>query len=348
MIFGPIEEIYFSDINFNDIFFDSLKEDYPAFLQWATKKSLQREKAYCLRSNGHFEAFLYLKIEEEPIQDIVPPIFSRALKVGTFKINPHGSRLGERFIKIILDVALMANIELIYVTIFDHHQKLITMFQEFGFINHGLKGEEKVYLKKLGNYSGNKFLDYPIISPNNVHKYLISIYPDYHTQLFPDSILSGEEEDTIIHDTSYTNSIHKIYLSGSIDASRIIESDLIIFYRTSDIPGRAYFRAVATSLGIVEEVRTSESFTNEQEFVDYCKSYSLFNESTLRSYCKKNAIAIKFLYTTAFNHKVIRKKLLENVGIPNDRWVIVPLNDQQFNHIIELANINPRLIHNTL
>lgn len=41
-----------------------------------------------------------MKIEEGPVTDILPLIVDkRILKLGTFKVNPHGTRLGERFLK---------------------------------------------------------------------------------------------------------------------------------------------------------------------------------------------------------------------------------------------------------
>lgn len=49
--------------------------------------------------------FLYLKTEgvNENYSDIVPPFKPmRRLKVGTFKVESTGFRLGERFVKIIL------------------------------------------------------------------------------------------------------------------------------------------------------------------------------------------------------------------------------------------------------
>ena len=42
----------------------------------------------------------------------------RRLKVGTFKVESTGFRLGERFIKIIFDNALHRNVDEIYVTLF--------------------------------------------------------------------------------------------------------------------------------------------------------------------------------------------------------------------------------------
>lgn len=342
MSFGPIQKLFFQDINFDDTFFDSLKEDYPGFETWVERKKRDGSTAFYLEDeNGAIDAFLYLKIEDGPISDIAPPLLvSRALKIGTLKVNPHGTRLGERFIKIIINHAVETNIDLIYVTVFAHHVALISLFEEFGFTEYGSKDEEKVFIKEIGHKTGDLVKDYPVVPVESNHKYLISIYPDYHTQLFPDSILFGEDGDEIIHDLSHTNSIHKVYLSGSSDSNKIEYGDLIVFYRTSDNQGPAYYRAVATSLCAVEEVRPSSSFNNEDDFVEYCRSYSLFDEGELRYYYRKRVTAIKFLYITAFKYKVIRKKLLEDIGIPNGRWVIVPLDDSRFNQLISISGIS--------
>lgn len=346
MSFGPIQKRFFQDINFDNPFFDSLKEDYPEFEVWVERKKRDGDKAFYLEDdNGDIDAFLYLKIEEGPISDITPQLLvPSALKIGTLKVNPHGTRLGERFIKIIINHAIEADIDIIYVTVFAHHLALISLFEEFGFIEYGSKVGEKVYIKKIGHITGDLVKDYPVVPVADNSKYLISIYPDYHTQLFPDSILFGEDGDEIIHDLSHTNSIHKIYLSGSSDSNKIEYGDLIVFYRTSDIPGRAYYRAVATSLCAVEEVRPSSSFSNEDDFVEFCRSYSLFDEGQLRYHYRKNVTAIKFLYITAFKYKVIRKKLLEDIKIPDGRWIIVPLNDSKFNQLISLSGISNKFI----
>lgn len=98
----------FADIDLNDTFFNSLKEDYPGFESWFEKKSKDNSKAYVQYTNDDLQAFLYLKNESgEELTDITParPACSR-LKVGTFKIDAHNSKLGERFVKKILDTAL--------------------------------------------------------------------------------------------------------------------------------------------------------------------------------------------------------------------------------------------------
>ena len=95
----------FKDIWFEDPIFDSLKADYAEFADWFKKKG--NHQAFTFRNGtGLLDGFLYLKMEDEPILDTIPPLpHALRLKIGTFKVNPHGTRLGERFIKRAFDVA---------------------------------------------------------------------------------------------------------------------------------------------------------------------------------------------------------------------------------------------------
>ena len=92
----------------NSTFFDTLREDYEgiAFDNWFKKKARNKEKAYIFKNeSGLLQGFLYLKDEYEDEPDylkVTPPLTpKRRMKVGTFKIEQTGFRLGERFLKII-------------------------------------------------------------------------------------------------------------------------------------------------------------------------------------------------------------------------------------------------------
>lgn len=123
----------------------------------------------------------------------------------------------------------------IYVTIFDKHDYLINLFKRYGFHSAGVKksdnGAENVLLKKR-QFTGNLEKDYPYINTNN-NKYLLAIYPKFHTQLFPDSILTTESS-SIIHDVSHTNSIHKVYISKIQMLGNLKKGDIVVIYRTAD------------------------------------------------------------------------------------------------------------------
>jgi predicted GNAT family N-acyltransferase len=135
----------FKDINLNDPFFDSLKSDYPEFVDWFRRKS--EEYAYVFEdSDNTIDGFLYLKPENEELDDIDEPLPKKPrLKIGTFKINSHGTRLGERFMKKSFDIAFDHEVKEIYVTLFEKQTQLIRLFEKYGFeyITTKTKGDNK-------------------------------------------------------------------------------------------------------------------------------------------------------------------------------------------------------------
>lgn len=74
------------------------------------------------------------------------------------------------------------------------------------------------------------------------NKYVLSIVPEYHTQLFPDSILKNEQKYDLIQDVSETNSIYKIYLCWMKGTRYLKTGDKLVIYRTSDFQGPAKYR----------------------------------------------------------------------------------------------------------
>jgi hypothetical protein len=112
-----VEKGYFGEVDISDDFFDSFREDYIGFDKWFARKC--DEEAYVCINEGNILGFLYIKIEDEhkAYKDIEPSFnLAKRLKVGTFKVESTGFRLGERFIKIILDNAIQYNVDEVYVT----------------------------------------------------------------------------------------------------------------------------------------------------------------------------------------------------------------------------------------
>ena len=131
-----IEFVAFSELNIDDDFFHSLIDDYEGFKDWFMRKSVQGEKAYVLRT-PILSGFLYLKYETEEDNSIYPPFCKkRRLKIGTFKIDAHGTVLGERFIGITLNKMIKDGFDETYVTIFDKQNRLISLFEKFDSMQH--------------------------------------------------------------------------------------------------------------------------------------------------------------------------------------------------------------------
>ena len=126
----------------------------------------------------------YLKIEKMYVEDIVPPIYAdKILKVGTFKIDAHGTKMGEQFIKIIMDCALCEKVDVCYVTIYEKHKSLINLVQQFGFEFYGTKGKgenkENVYLKRMNIITGDIKKDFPLVDYKSVKKYVSRFYSNH-------------------------------------------------------------------------------------------------------------------------------------------------------------------------
>ena len=346
----------FSDIDLNDSFFDSLRASYPEFNEWYNKKAAAGATAYCYYVDNELKDFLYLKIEEEKLSDLTPALpAKKRLKVGTFKVDNedrHTTR-GERFMKKIMDKAIAEDVDEIYVTMFptEELQGLIRMFEKFGFSHiadkpHEGGNAEYVLIKDMTTHVDDFKLDYPFVKKASSNKYVLSIVPEFHTHLFPDSILKNEKKYDLIQDVSETNSIYKIYLCWMQDTRNLKAGDKLIIYRTSDEEGKAYYRSVCTSVCTVCEVKTYRDFENEEEFIKYTNRYSVFKEHELRRWYKnKNYfIVIKMVYNIAFTKKVINMVMKEQVGLNPKYWGFFKLTDAQFDKLLELGEIDERYI----
>lgn len=334
----------FAEVDLRDSFFQSLRDDYPGFDEWFKGKFNQ--DAFVQYKNQQIVGFLYLKIEEEIVTDVNPNICAnKILKVGTFKIDAHGTKMGEQFIKIIMDYASNENVDVCYVTIYEKHKTLIQLVQQFGFELYGTKGEgrytENVYLKYMNKITGDINKDFPLIDFSNAKKYLLSIYPKYHSVMFPDSILTTENKN-IITDVSYTNSIHKVYVCSMQQVESLKYGDVLIIYRTAEYGRSAEYSAVATSVCVVEDIKMQNEFNSFEEFFKYVSKYSVFDKNDLRYWFNRGGCkVIKMTYNAAMKKRIVRHDLIEEIGLErNQYWGFFELNEEQFQKIIRKGEVN--------
>ena len=71
----------FAEIDLQDSFFQSLRDDYPGFDDWFRRKSNQY--AFVQYENNKVIGFLYLKVEEQLVDDVEPNISTMAVLRGT-------------------------------------------------------------------------------------------------------------------------------------------------------------------------------------------------------------------------------------------------------------------------
>jgi predicted nucleic acid-binding protein len=347
-----VKKDFFGRINIDDPFFDSLKEDYPGFEDWFISKS--QEEAYVCRTAEGVSAFLYLKVENErePYPEITP-VFSKKkrLKVGTFKASLNRYMIGERLLKIVFDNAISYDVDEIYVTLFSKtitQQWLINMLEAFGFVYHGTKhndfGDELVYVRDMekGFDADNPKLTYPFISKRS-RAFIVSIRPEYHTNLFPDSILKTESPKNFIENEPFRNAISKVFISRS-HFRDLVSGDLIVFYRTG-----GYYKSVITTIGIVEDVVANVGSANE--FRRLCKKRSVFSDAELVKewdrYKNIKPFIVNFLYAYSFPARINMQRLIEMGAIADVKSAprgFELLSPQSFELILKETKTDGRII----
>jgi hypothetical protein len=317
-----IQKLYFGNINVGDSFFDSFRNDYPGFDSWFKVKS--DEIAYVCNFKNTLIGFLYLKIEgfNENYRDI-SPLFDKKkrLKIGTFKVALNGYRVGERFLKIAFDNALVNKVDEIYLTIFENtpeQLRLIELLEEWGFYYYGTKtstaGEEKVYCRQFSKRADreNPKLTFPYMS-RSANAFFVPIWPGYHTELLPDSILNTESPEEYKDNEPHRNALSKVYISHSYERN-LVPGDIILFYRT----GGKYI-GVATTLGIVEKVHNN--IESPQALFEICRKKTFFTNDQLLEFWDRydhaRPFVVEFLYSYSFPKRPNLAKLVELGIIPD-------------------------------
>ena len=351
-----VEKVFFGSVDHRDSFFDSFRVAYQGFDNWFLRKC--DEEAYICRSNtGKILGFLYLKTEasDENYADI-EPTFSpkRRLKVGTFKVESTGFRLGERFIKIIFDNAIQRNVDEIYVTLFTDREELAALnnlLERWGFVHYGVKhqvnGDEKVLVKKLNTltngFSPKK--DFPNIS-YQCNKFIMPIYPQYHTSLLPDSKLANENIVDFLGYEPHRYALQKVYVSwASTNGAK--PGDLILFYRMGETHESKKYKSVITTVAMVDEI--IENIRTEEEFLSLCQNRSVFSVEELKSFWQKRHYSIKvlkFVFVKSLSRRITLGELwdLGIVQAPNGPRSFSRITNDQFDALLKVSGTQVNFI----
>lgn len=279
-----IKKVRFKDINVNQSFFDSYRDEYVGFNDWFQKKS--DEYVYVtIGTNDELTSFLYLKYEgpNDNCGDIVPRFKNaRRLKIGSFKVMLNGVKTGEAYFKIIFEEALKQKVDEIYVTVFDtysNRRRLISRLERWGFSYYGTKeGNELVYVRDFNKKALVKCrLSYPFHKIGNIN-YLIPLSAQYEEDLFGD-----------IHSRKtgvYNNPIRKLLILRQVE---IPHGSIILFYSKS--------KNRIASVGISEYCR--HGFTSFRDFIVFIKRRTTFSQAQLKelweSQVESKLVAVKFL-----------------------------------------------------
>lgn len=341
-----VEKVYFGNVDVNDSFFDSFRSAYDGFDRWFARKC--DEEAYICRSDDNrILGFLYLKTEgtSENYSDIEPHFLpKRRLKVGTFKVESTGFRIGERFIKIIFDNALQRKVDEIYVTLFTDRGELVALEEllyRWGFVFHGIKrnGEqkEKVLVKHMHTMieGATPKLNYPNYS-YSCNKFILPIMPQYHTTLLPDSQLNSENRIDFLGREPHRYALQKVYISwASTNGAK--PGDLILFYRMGAHGENKKYKSVVSTVAIVDEI--IENIRSEDELLSLCQNRSVFTAEELKKFWAKhryNLKILKFIFVKSLTKRLTLGYLWEKdiIAAPGGPRPFTAITDTQFDMIM--------------
>ena len=351
-----VKKELFGDINLNDVFFDSLKDAYPDFISWFNRKS--EEEAYvCRTDEGVIKGFLYIKTEHqfEDYSSIEPKFLpKKRLKIGTFKVDTSGFRLGERFIKIIFDNALHRKVDEIYVTLFEDNadlKALESLLDAWGFVRHGIKHsygkKEAVFVKKLNVVAPEMSAkrNFPNIQFNK-QKFILPIMAKYHTSLLPDSILKTEKQINFMGPDAQKYALQKVYISWAPERN-INPGDLILFYRMGEDGSNKKYSSVLTTLGMVD--RIYYDFKTKEDFLKHCQNRSVFSKAELNDFWDKHQyhlMVLKFVFVKSLKCR-LTLDYLHQLGVieaPNGPRPFMHISDDVFKKILSDSKTNIKFV----
>lgn len=309
---GKFERKFFSDINLNDPFFDSLKTDYPGtlsstgFVEWFKAKASVGKQALVFEDEQGIGAFVNLKpneAEEIKLADgrVLPEV--ARLKITTIKIDERyrNRRIGEGALGLTLWEWRESRINEIYVTVFDKHASLIILLEKYGFIYVGdnLNGE-RVYIKDRKNIDfSDPCKAFPFLS-NQIHSAgCLAIDMEYHDTMFAYSELANTLQECV--DISVANGLKKVYIGSPPSLGFTVGDPVLIYRRYTGKTGPGY-KSVITSYCVVTRVEKVKENRKElyscDQFLKMVGNKSVFKADELKRkyYESRSLTLIELLY----------------------------------------------------
>lgn len=335
-------------LQLDDLFFDSLREDYPDFDNWFIEKcSRGQRRCWAIRDNGKLVAVCIYKVEQGEIITLDGfKLIEPALKLCTFKVSDRarGEKIGERLLYAAFKYMASKQLTFVYLTIRSGRQKhLLNLLESFGFARLGVSISNRSDLV-YGKYTApqneddqqlEKFAYYKKFFPSfktdeTVGKYLIPIRPEYHERLFPDIStfrysLFGNDRTLY---SSESNTIRKAYLCCS-PVKRIEPGDLLLFYRSVD-------RKSIQVLAVVAEVFRSSDPLDIISKIDNRTVYSYREIDEMVGKSKGGVLILCFDMAKVLNKEVDLLEL-RNLGISPPQTIQAIENDL-FKAIVRVGN----------
>ncbi len=302
-------------------FFDSLREEYPNFNNWLEK--IKQEERMCwahLSKKERLKSLLIFKKENEPIEGIKSKKEKR-FKMCTFKVGreDQGKKIGELFIKLGINYALKNNLKEIYFTHYTKEGKdyLVDLVEKWGFVNEDENnGGEGVYIKNL--YPKNRKLEKlppkRVIQDNYPHfkdgkkikKFFIPIKQKYFNRLFShyrsrQTLLPEYYNKFIIEG----NTIKKAYITHS-KIKKVSPGDLVFFYCSGKVGELRCFGSVEKIICRINSV---------ERLLEVVGKRAVYSKKELERKIRRGPVTVILFNSNEHMEKIINRDELRRMGI---------------------------------
>ncbi len=323
-----VQEVEISTLNLDDSIFDTLKSDYPEFVDWFHRKAEQGRRAWVMKIGNETGAVC--------IFDPCNADCDNGMKLCTFKVGDAlgGMRAGEHLLKQAIVSAIERQIPFMRVEVFDDKPRFITWLQDFGFYQISTVPKngknELVFQKDLTAPSAEETGDplalairhFPFLTePPRVRAFVIPIQPQFSNELFPELASQGS-----LWLSPCGHAITKVYVCNA-NTTTIRKGDLVLFYESQT--RRAIF-----ARGVVDDIRRSNVADDLWTFI---AKRSVYTEENIREkVVDGDALAIKF-YQSCLPMNEVGYQTLKDMRVLNaPPQSIVQLDESEYSALKQL------------
>jgi len=252
-----------------DPLFERLRAGDSGFDVWFRRARQEHRPCFAIDGESGLDAVAILKTENDPRHGIGGTV----LKISSFVVadGAEGAKREELLLKSVLDYAAGEEHDRIYIEIYPHHDRLVPLLEQFGFVDGGARTDrgEAVLCKDRRPAAADAQLDPlayhrrfgpPALLVRNA--FVVPIQPRWHDALFPEA----RPQPELFAPLAPGNAMLKAYLSGS-NIQRVEAGALILFYRSED-------RRAVTAVGVVDGVLRSNDPVEIRRFVGARTVYS--------------------------------------------------------------------------
>ena len=272
----------------SDPLFESFRAGDCGFDAWFQRARRGHRHCFAIDGESGLDAVAILKTETDQPHGIRGTV----LKISAFAVadRAEGAKRGELLLKSVLDYAAGEGHDRIYVEIYPHHDRLVPLFERFGFFDCEARTDrgEAVLCKDRRPTAADAQLD-----PLEYHRrfgppavlvrsaFVVPIQPRWHDALFPEARAQPE----LLPPLAPGNAMLKAYLSRS-NIQRVESGALMLFYRSED-------RRAVTAVGVVDGVVRSNDPVEIRRFVG---TRTVYTDAEVGSLCVggRSVLAILF------------------------------------------------------